>query len=181
MRISHIIIGLFLSLSALAQRGPITSRVDTVNEEYLTLVQEFTVNTSVENTWAAYTTSKGWEAWVAPLADVDLKPGGTIRTNYNKDGELGDSTTNYLTIVNYVENYFITLQAQERKEWPQFLKDDGPNLYNVITFEPAGKGSCRVISYGMGYKQTQEHANVLGYFIKANEGLLRKLITYLEQ
>lgn len=181
MRLLVFFFGFFLSLSLSAQRGPVHSWVDTVDAEYLALVQEFTVRTSVESVWKAYTTGDGWEAWAAPLAVVDLKPGGTISTNYNPNGKLGDSTTNHLTIVNYVENFFITLQAQPKSEWPQFLKDDAANMYNVITFEPVGKGSTKVVSYGLGYRQTTEHANVLGYFTKANEGLLRKLITYLEQ
>ena len=112
---------------------------------------------------------------------MDLRPGGKIRTNYNKDGELGDSTTNYLTILNYYEGYFITIQADVKDDWPQFLKDDAPNMYNVIMFEPVDKSTTKVTSYGLGYRQTPEHANVLGYFVKANEGLLRKLIQHLER
>lgn len=181
MRISLSFLALFIASSALAQRGPVTSRIDTVDDNYLTLVQEFTVKTSLENAWNAYTTSEGWEAWVAPMAVVNLKPGGTISTNYNPNGKLGDSTTNYLTIVNYIPFYQLTLQAQVKEEWPQYLKDDADNMYNIITFEPIDKGACKVISYGVGYRQTPEHAGVLGYFTKANEGLLRKLIEYLEQ
>jgi hypothetical protein len=81
----------------------------------LVLIQEISISATVEDVWAAYTTSEGWTGWAAPKAEIDLRVGGTIRTAYA--GEIGGENTNTLQIVNYVPNRLLTLRA-DVKETP---------------------------------------------------------------
>jgi len=90
----------------------IASTIDSTSTPELVLIQEFTVNAPIDSVWNAYTTKRGWESWAVPIAEVDLKVGGFIKTNYNKEGEIGDSTTIATHIVNYVPKRLITLQAE---------------------------------------------------------------------
>jgi hypothetical protein len=53
-------------------------------------------------TYAAYTTKKGYENWATPLAEVDLKVGGFIKSNYNKEGKIGyKNNPKYISLMNY--------------------------------------------------------------------------------
>jgi hypothetical protein len=71
----------------------VTSKIDSTKTPELVLIQEFIVKSPIDSVWNAYTTKKGYESWAAPLAEVDLKVGGFIKSNYNKEGKIGDSTT----------------------------------------------------------------------------------------
>lgn len=57
------------------------------------IINEEIVDAPVENVWAAWSTSDGLRAWLAPHADIDLRVGGLMRTNYNTSGTLGDPQT----------------------------------------------------------------------------------------
>ena len=78
---------------------------------------------------------KGWESWAVSIAEIDFKINGLIQTNYNKDGKIGDDSTITLHILNYVPRRMITLQAEITKNFPEFMKEDEKDLYNVILFE----------------------------------------------
>ena len=158
----------------------IKSTIDSTSATELVLIQEFEVNVPVDSVWHAYTTGEGMESWAVPLAEVDLKVGGLIKTNYNQDGQLGDSTTIVTHIVNYVPKQVLTLQAEMTHNFPQFMRDEEKDFYNVIFFQKLGKNRTKVVSYGIGYKKTPKFLSLMEYFISANEAALEKLIGYLE-
>ncbi|WP_378172547.1 SRPBCC domain-containing protein [Aquimarina sp. SS2-1] len=175
--------GLFLY--AQDQTEPIEKRVistvDSTNKKELVLIQEFIVNVPLDSVWNAYTTKKGWESWVAPIADVDFKINGEIKTNYNKNGKIGDSTTIKLKVVNYVPKKLITLQAELTTNFPEFMKKDEKDLYNIICFEPLASKKTKMISYGIGYKNNPKYRSLMKFFISGNEMSYQQLITYLEK
>lgn len=158
----------------------VTSTIDSTQNPELVLIQEFKVKAPLEKVWKAYTTKKGWESWAVPLAEVNLKVGGTIKTNYNKAGLIGDSTTITTHIVNYVPQKLITLQAEITDNFPDFMKKEADDFYNVIYFNDQGNGQTTVTSYGIGYKNTPKYLELMNYFIPANEKTIMSLIAYLE-
>ncbi len=78
---------------------------------------------------------------------MDFKVNGIIKTNYNKDGEIGDDSTITLHIINYVPKKMITLQAEIAKNFPEFMKEDEKDLYNTILFKKISPTKTKVISY----------------------------------
>ena len=106
---------------------------------------------------------------------------GTIRTHYGSDATVGDAGTITLHIVNYVPEKVITLQAEISDRWPDVMKEDAGNLMNVIVFESRNETETRVRSFGVGYRDLPEYDEMMDFFIPANEGLLLKLKTYLEE
>ena len=176
-----------LSLSfSLAQKNPeatqnrVISTIDSTQTPELVLIQEFTVKAPIDSVWKAYTTKDGWESWAVPLAEVDLKVGGTIKTNYNPKGVIGDSTTIVTHIINYVPKKLITLQAEITDNFPDFMKKEADDFYNIIYFDEKESGDTNVISYGIGYKNTAKYLELMNFFIPANEGVLMNLISNLE-
>nr|WP_297787943.1 SRPBCC domain-containing protein [uncultured Allomuricauda sp.] len=163
------------------QKKRVTSTIDSTNSPELVLIQEITVKAPLNKVWDAYTTKQGWENWAVPLAEVDLKVGGTIKTNYNKDGAIGDSTTIVTHIINYAPKKLITLQAEITDNFPDFMKKEAEDFYNVIYFNDMGDGYTKVESYGIGYKNTPKYLELMNYFIPANEQTIMSLIDYLEK
>jgi len=158
----------------------VVSTIDSTYNSEIVLIQEFTVNVPLDSVWNAYTTKKGWESWAVAIAEIDLKVGGFIKTNYNENGKIGDSTTILTHIINYVPKKLITLQAEITENFPEFMKKEAKDFYNVIYFEESKKGTTNVKSYGIGYKNTPKYLSLMKYFISANEMSLMNLITYLE-
>jgi len=180
------IILVFSELFLFSQEQPtqlakrVISTIDSTYTPELVLKQEFIVNVALDSVWNAYTTQKGFESWATSIAEIDFKVNGTIKTNYNKKGEIGDNSTIILHIINYVPKHILTLQAEITKNFPQFMKEDEKDLYNTILFEEITPTTTKVISYGIGYKHTPKYMSLMNFFIKGNEKSYLNLISYLE-
>ncbi len=159
----------------------ISSKISTTAAGELIVTQKVTINVPVAKVWSAYTTSEGWRGWVAPVAHVELKVGGEIRTNYNKNGTTNDESANELRIVNYVPEKLLTLQAKVSKNWPEVMKSQEKQMFNIILFEALGANRTRITSYGTGYRDTPASHKLLKFFVPANEKTFRSLIKYLEE
>ena len=154
--------------------------VDSSVTNELTLVQEFVVNVAIDSVWNAYTTKEGWESWAAAKAEVDFQLGGAIKTSYDKNATIGDSSTITLNIINYVPKKLLTLQAELSPHFPEFMKKDSEHFYNVITFEKIDLERTKIVSYGIGYQNNDKYKSLLSFFIKGNEMSYLNLISYLE-
>ncbi|WP_237064843.1 SRPBCC family protein [Microbulbifer guangxiensis] len=182
-KITVFVLGLFLAGAfALAEdvATPINSQILKTDRKEMVLVQEVSIEAPVSEVWRAYTTSAGWMAWAAPLAEVDLRAGGTIRTHYGKDAKIGDPGTITLHIVNYVPERILTLRAELSERWPAVMQEDDGKLMNVVVFEAQGESRTRLQSYGVGYRDLPEYDNLMQFFISANEGLFEKLKDHVE-
>ncbi|MFK7799319.1 MAG: SRPBCC domain-containing protein [Aureispira sp.] len=188
MKKSTLILGLVFLTSILfgqinteLETKRVMSTIDSTQKPELVLIQAFTVKAPIDSVWKAYTTKEGWEQWAVPMAEIDLKVGGFIKTNYNKKGHIGDSTTIVVHIVNYVPKRLITLQAELTDNFPDFMKKDAKGFYNIIYFDELEHGLTSVKSFGIGYKNTPKYLSLMKFFIPANERTLMSLIAYLEQ
>ena len=158
----------------------IQSRLIRTDSADLVLLQEVLVEASVQSVWHAYTTEEGWKAWASPAVEIELRAGGSIRTHYGADAKVGDPGTNTIHIVNYVPERLLTLRAEVGERWPEVMKQDSGNLMNVIVFESLGEHRSRILSYGVGYRDSEAYDKLMEFFIPANEGLFRGLKEYLE-
>jgi len=158
----------------------VTSVIDSSKADNLVLKQSFVVNVPLDSVWNAYTTKKGWESWATAKAEIDFKINGVIKTNYNKDGEIGDETTITLHVVNYIPHRMLTLQAELTKNFPEFMKADEKDLFNMILFEAIEPSKTKVVSYGIGYKNNEKYMSLMKFFIQGNAQSYLNLISYLE-
>jgi uncharacterized protein YndB with AHSA1/START domain len=158
----------------------VESVVDSSQTNNMILRQSFEVNVALDSVWNAYTTKKGWESWATSIAEIDFKVNGLIRTNYDKSGKIGDDSTITLHIINYIPKRMITLQAELTKNFPEFMKQDEKDLFNMILFEEINPTRTKVVSYGIGYKNNKKYMSLLKFFIQGNEQSYLNLISYLE-
>lgn len=162
------------------ETSAIKSTVKTEPNGDVFLIQEVTINASVKKVWDAYTTADGWQGWATPVASVDLNIGGTIRTNYRKDGKTTDDDAIVLHIINYVPERVLTLQAELAPHFPAALTEREKQMYNLITFHSLGENKSKIVSYGIGYKDTPEMQKLLKFFVSGNEQTYERLIKYVE-
>ena len=176
------VLNLVASAATLAEsQNAVRSEVIKTEAGEIVLLQTVEIETAVGKAWQAYTTSEGWMTWASPLAEVDLRTGGTIKTHYGEDAKIGDAGTITLHIVNYVPERVLTLRAELSERWPDVMKEDDGKLMNIVTFEPMGEKRTRIVSYGVGYRDLPAYDELMKFFIPANEGLLRKLKSSLEK
>ena len=167
---------------ALAQ--DVTSTTVEVSENEQALRQEIVLPVPVTEAWKWFTDPAHVAKWMAPVAEVELRTGGSIRTNYDACNAVGDDGTITLNIVNFVPGEMLTLQAeldpQQRAKWMNdAIWERRERLYNVIAFEPVGEGQTKVTSWGLGYGTGEDWATIIGFFTAGNEwsyGNLRKAI-----
>jgi uncharacterized protein YndB with AHSA1/START domain len=158
----------------------VVSVVDSSQTDNMILKQSFEVNVPLDSVWNAYTTAKGWESWATSIAEIDFKLNGLIRTNYNKDGKIGDESTITLHIINYIPKRMLTLQAELTNNFPEFMKQDEKDLFNMILFKEISPTKTKVVSYGIGYKNNEKYMSLMKFFIQGNEQSYLNLISYLE-
>lgn len=158
----------------------VSSVIDSSKADNLVLKQSFVVNVSLDSVWNAYTTKNGWESWATSIAEIDFKVNGIIKTNYNKNGKIGDDSTIILHVINYIPKRMLTLQAELTKNFPEFMKEDEKDLFNMVLFEEISPSKTKVISYGIGYKNNEKYMALMKFFIQGNEQSYRNLISYLE-
>jgi len=181
-----LIFSLFLYFNSHSQNDTLSvekrvvSTIDSSYDNEIVLIQEFTVNVPLDSVWNAFTTKRGWESAFVAIAEVDGKVGGIIQTSYNKNATIGDSSTIVLHIINYVPLKLITLQAEITSNFPEFMKKEEKDFYNVIYFNEKEEGKTSIESYGIGYKNTEKYLSLLKFFIQGNEQSYLSLIKYLE-
>ena len=158
----------------------IKNSIDSTQINNLVLIQKFKINVPLDEVWKTYTTKKGWEDVFVAIAEVDFKINGTIKTSYDKNAKIGDSSTIILHVKNYVPNKLITLQAELSPHFPEFMKKDAKDLYNIIYFEDLDTKTTQLTSYGIGYKNNEKYKKLLNFFIKGNTTSYANLIKYLE-
>src|SRR6476661_11131283 len=78
-----------------------TSYVTQYGEKVLQL--SIVIPASMEETWKLFTTDDGLKKWIAPVAKIDMKTGGSIKTNYDPKKTVDDTTSIKLDIINYIE------------------------------------------------------------------------------
>jgi uncharacterized protein YndB with AHSA1/START domain len=171
------------TLPALAQ-SPVSSGIIDSGSDDRTLVHVEEFDVPVRELWSLYTISDQVARWMAPVAQVDLRAGGVIRTNYDPCATIGDEGTIDLKIVAYVPERRLILQSdlgpQREAAWMnETIYANRDRLFNLIEFEPLENGRSRIVSWGLGYGQSEDWATMIAFFERGNAwsyGQLRKAL-----
>jgi uncharacterized protein YndB with AHSA1/START domain len=132
------------------------------------------IDAPVEEVWRAFTTKEGIESWMVPMAEIDLRIGGVMRTNYNAAGRLGDPNTITNTILSYDPMRMLSIKATGAPaNFP--YKKALENMWTVIYFEPLPSNRTRVRVVGLGYGEDSEAQMMREFFKKGNAITLEHL------
>ncbi len=138
------------------------------------LVHEGIVAAPIEQVWAAFTTRGGLESWMAPHAEIDLRVGGKMRTNYNAQGTIGDSETIENTILSLEPLRMLSIKATKPPESFPFKNSIG-SMWSLIYFDSAGPAQTKLRIVGLGYDGSTESQQLRAFFDRGNAYTLRKI------
>jgi len=138
------------------------------------LRHEAVVNAPIAQVWNALTTKDGIESWMVAHADINLRVGGVMRTNYNPKGVLGDDGTIENTILSYEPQRMLSIKATRAPAGFPF-KDEIADMWTVIYLDPQGDDKTRVSISGMGFRDDEASQKMRAHFDWGNAYTLKKL------
>jgi len=151
-----------------------TSYVTQYGEKVLQL--SIVVPANIEETWKLFTTDEGLKKWIAPVAKVDMKIGGSIRTNYDAHKTIDDTSSIKLDIINYIEYEMLTLKVNLNNSFPPEAKNEDKNLQEIIQLVKMDDHKTKIISTMVGWGQGAHWDKVYGFFEKGNDWTYREML-----
>lgn len=137
-------------------------------------ILEYEIDAGIDAVWDAFTTTKGLQSWVAPLAEIDFRVGGLWRANYNAEGVLGDPTTIENTILSYDPKRMISLKATIFPAGFPFV-GVARDTWSVFYFSPVSTSRTRITVVGLGYTENVQSQKMRSFFAGANLFSLNEL------
>lgn len=138
------------------------------------VVHEAVVTASLDQVWTAFTTATGLEAWMVPHADIDLRVGGRMRTNFNALEKLGDPGTIENTILSFEPKHMLSFKVSRAPAgfpFPNAVK----SMWTVVYFDALGPGKTRVREISLGFEDNEESRRMREFFEKSDAQLLSAL------
>jgi len=137
---------------------------------------EIIVNTNVDETWKIIATEEGIKKWMAPVAALDLRTGGALKTNYNETSKIDDKGTITLGIINYIPSEIITYKITLNELFAEKCRKEDKNLQHIIQLKSLGQNKTKIISTMAGWGQGKEWDEAYSFFEKGNEWTFQKLL-----
>lgn len=141
------------------------------------IVEDVVVEAGLDRVWAAFTTSDGLQAWMAPHASIDFRIGGLMRANYNPQGELGDAQT--------IENMILSFEPQRMLSMKVAKPPAGfpfPNavreMWTVLYFTAAGPSRTNVRGVTLGFGTDPESQRMREFFSAGNATTMSRLMKH---
>lgn len=137
------------------------------------------VAASLEDVWAAFSTTEGLRAWAVPVAHVDFRVGGIWESSYDVAARIGDAGNIRNRYLAYLPMRMIAVQAEAAP--PDFPAPELlPELFSVFEFEELGPRAVRVTVSGVGYRDDPRFEAVYALFDAGNAWSLRQLHSRFE-
>lgn len=152
------------------------------NTSYTTKYQEKVLQLSIivpierPEVWKLFTTDTGLTKWIAPVATINMKIGGWIRTNYDEKGSTDDATAIQLDIINYLENELLTLKVNLNDNFPPEAIKEDKNLQEIIQFIDLGNGTTKIISSMVGWGKGSYWDKTYSFFERGNEWTYKEFL-----
>jgi len=131
------------------------------------------VDGSLDEVWAAFTTKEGIESWMVPVAEIDLRVGGTLKTNYDKKAGIGGPGTIVHHILSFEPKRMITsrFDAPENAQVAKIAEKS----WGITYFDEIGPVKTRITLVACGYGEGPEWDKARDFFQKGNAWTLDRL------
>jgi uncharacterized protein YndB with AHSA1/START domain len=130
--------------------------------EERTLVTTTDVEASLDDVWKALTTSAGLASWMAPVVEVNLRVGGTIKSNYNPQAKIGDPGTITLNILSYEPRRVLSFNFKTPPDKPDIRAAE--ETWTVIRLEELALNLTRVQETMIGWGQGEAADKAYAFF-----------------
>ena len=138
------------------------------------VVHEGIVEAPLESVWAAFTTTDGLRAWLAPHAEIDLRVGGLMRTNYDAQGQLGDPQTIENTILSFEPGRMMSIKVSKPPANFPFA-NAVRQMWTVVYFDADGPARTKVREVSLGFGADEESQKMRAFFSQGNATTLAQL------
>ena len=136
------------------------------------LRHEVVVEAPIAEVWAAWTTQRGLESWLARHVKVDLKPDGRYASN--AFGEIGEPGTVEMTVLAFEPERMLALTTSAPPdEFPEVAKAE--DTWAVVSLYPISDTSTRVEYTMLGWREGAEWDRARKFFDQADQYLLEML------
>lgn len=144
------------------------------------LVHEGSIGAPIETVWRAWTTSEGLRSWLAPHAEIELRIGGKMRTNYNAAGSLSDAQTIENTILSYEPYRMLSFRVTKAPaDFP--FADVVKDMWTVIYFESPEPTQTIVRVVSLGFTAATQSQAMRAFFDQGNAATIRQMQERLGQ
>ena len=136
---------------------------------------EVVVHAPVSEVWKAFTTKEGVQSWMVPVAEVDLRIGGTIKTNYNPKAKIGDPGTIVHHILSYEPERMLATRFEAAPDGPDWAKL-AQVTWVVYRFDPLSPQETRVVVSMMGWGEGPAWDDSYEHFRRGNAWEMEQLV-----
>lgn len=167
---------LFLAFAALAapahaQTASDCSRLGADGERVLCV--EIVVPAAPAEVWALWAEPAQLQTWLAPVATIDMRDGGTMETSYDASQPLGDPRNILNRVVSVEPGRAFGLQVERAP--PGFPHpEEARQLVTVVAVEPA-EGGTRVRAWMRGFREGAAYDELYAFFARGNAWTLENL------
>lgn len=132
------------------------------------------VQAPLQEIWDKFTTEEGMTSWMVAKAEVDWRVGGTIRTHYDPEAEIGDEGT----IVHHILSYEPLRMYSSRFTAPENtpIAKVAEATWGVVRFEPLTPDRTRVRFTSLGWGEGEEWDKAWEFFLRGNRWTLHQLL-----
>jgi uncharacterized protein YndB with AHSA1/START domain len=138
------------------------------------LVNEAIINAPAAEVWRMFTTKEGMESWMVAHAEIDLRLGGLIRTNYAREGVLGDDKTIVNQVISFEPERMLSMKVHQPPADFEF-RDAVDGMWTVIYFQPLGAEMTNVRIVGLGFGEDAQSQKMREFFARGNAWTLEQL------
>ncbi len=131
------------------------------------IATEGIVNAPVADVWDAWATTAGLRSWLAPHADIDLRIDGTMRSNYDPKGSLGDPGTIENKVLAYEPQRMLSIKVAKVPDKFPFKETIG-DMWTVLYFQSTTDGKTALRIVGMGFGSDDESQRMKKFFEQGN-------------
>ena len=142
---------------------------------------EIILDTTIAETWKLIATEEGIKKWMAPVAILDLRIGGMLKTNYNETAKIDDKGTITLGIISYIPSEILTYKITLNELFAEKCRKEDKNLQHIIQLKSLGENKTKIISTMVGWGQGKEWDEAYTFFEKGNEWTFQKLLKSLKK
>jgi uncharacterized protein YndB with AHSA1/START domain len=132
-----------------------------------------TVNAPVDDVWEAWTTAEGARTFFAPVARIDLKPGGAYEIYFNPDEPEGDRGSEGCKVLAYRKPQFLVFSWNAPPEIPS-LRTGKAKTRVEVRLEPAGDRTDVSLTHS-GWGTGADWDENFAYFERAWDVVLGRL------
>ncbi len=131
--------------------------------------------------WQLFASDSGLVKWIAPVAKIDLKTGGSIKTNYDKQKGLNDKSTIKLGIINFLNEELMTLKVNLNGSFSKKIQAEDRNLQEIIQLFDMGNGQTKIVSTMLGWGKGEDWEKTYTFFEKGNTWTYKEILKLFQK